>query len=48
MSRALRSWRGTDEAGGPVLGVVPDTDYGEETFTLDEDSMLVMVTDGVV
>ncbi|MFE5815652.1 SpoIIE family protein phosphatase [Streptomyces sp. NPDC056479] len=35
-------------AGGPVLGVVPDTEYREETFTLDEDSALVMVTDGVV
>jgi serine phosphatase RsbU (regulator of sigma subunit) len=34
--------------GGPVLGVVPGTEYGEETFTLDEDSVLVMVTDGVV
>ncbi|MFJ9034866.1 SpoIIE family protein phosphatase [Streptomyces sp. NPDC102274] len=34
--------------GGPVLGVVPDTEYREETFTLDEDSTLVMVTDGVV
>ncbi|MFF3581228.1 SpoIIE family protein phosphatase [Streptomyces mirabilis] len=34
--------------GGPVLGVVPDTVYAEGTFTLDEDSALVMVTDGVV
>ncbi|MFE4654830.1 SpoIIE family protein phosphatase [Streptomyces sp. NPDC056707] len=34
--------------GGPVLGVVPDTEYREETFALDEDSALVMVTDGVV
>jgi serine phosphatase RsbU (regulator of sigma subunit) len=34
--------------GGPVLGVVPGTEYCEETFTLDEDSVLVMVTDGVV
>ncbi|MFF7470857.1 SpoIIE family protein phosphatase [Streptomyces sp. NPDC008092] len=34
--------------GGPVLGVVPDTDYQEETFTLDRGSALVMVTDGVV
>ncbi|MFF3876241.1 SpoIIE family protein phosphatase [Streptomyces sp. NPDC001978] len=34
--------------GGPVLGVVPDTEYREETFTLDEDSALVLVTDGVV
>ncbi|MER6221023.1 SpoIIE family protein phosphatase [Streptomyces sp900105755] len=34
--------------GGPVLGVVPDTDYQEETFTLDEGGALVMVTDGVV
>ncbi|MGW0625231.1 SpoIIE family protein phosphatase [Streptomyces sp. NPDC002758] len=34
--------------GGPVLGVVPDTEYREETFTLDEDSALVMITDGVV
>ncbi|MFE8942497.1 SpoIIE family protein phosphatase [Streptomyces sp. NPDC007856] len=34
--------------GGPVLGVVPGTEYREETFTLDEDSALVMVTDGVV
>lgn len=35
-------------AGGPVLAVVPGTEYHEETFTLDEDSALVMVTDGVV
>ncbi|MFD9513908.1 SpoIIE family protein phosphatase [Streptomyces mirabilis] len=35
-------------AGGPVLGVVSDIEYHEETFTLDEDSALVMVTDGVV
>ncbi|MFF4395224.1 SpoIIE family protein phosphatase [Streptomyces sp. NPDC001480] len=34
--------------GGPVLGVVPDIEYREETFTLDADSALVMVTDGVV
>ncbi|MFJ7946494.1 SpoIIE family protein phosphatase [Streptomyces sp. NPDC096354] len=34
--------------GGPVLGVLPGTDYPEETFTLDEDSALIMVTDGVV
>ncbi|MET7552133.1 SpoIIE family protein phosphatase [Streptomyces sp. NPDC005479] len=34
--------------GGPVLGVVPEADYAEATFTLDEDSTLVMVTDGVV
>jgi serine phosphatase RsbU (regulator of sigma subunit) len=34
--------------GGPVLGVVLGTEYGEETFALHEDSALVMVTDGVV
>ncbi|MFD3496253.1 SpoIIE family protein phosphatase [Streptomyces sp. NPDC058690] len=34
--------------GGPVLGVLPSMDYAEETFTLNEDSALVMVTDGVV
>ncbi|MGW7614418.1 SpoIIE family protein phosphatase [Streptomyces antimycoticus] len=34
--------------GGPVLGIVPDTDYPQATFTLDKDSALVMVTDGVV
>ncbi|SFF71064.1 SpoIIE family protein phosphatase [Streptomyces mirabilis] len=34
--------------GGPVLGVVPGIEYREEIFTLDEDSALVMVTDGVV
>ncbi|MGW3725583.1 SpoIIE family protein phosphatase [Streptomyces sp. NPDC000851] len=34
--------------GGPVLGVLSGIKYGEETFTLDEDSALVMVTDGVV
>ncbi|MET8326132.1 PP2C family protein-serine/threonine phosphatase [Streptomyces sp. NPDC005181] len=34
--------------GGPVLGVLPGTEYDEETFTLDKDSALVMVTDGVV
>ncbi|SNT45732.1 SpoIIE family protein phosphatase [Actinacidiphila glaucinigra] len=34
--------------GGPVLGVLPDIDYAEETFTLEEGTALVMVTDGVV
>lgn len=34
--------------GGPVLGVLPDADYSEETFTLDKDAALVLVTDGVV
>ncbi|MEV6993708.1 SpoIIE family protein phosphatase [Streptomyces sp. NPDC093228] len=34
--------------GGPVLGVLPDADYPEGTFTLDKDAALVMVTDGVV
>jgi serine phosphatase RsbU (regulator of sigma subunit) len=34
--------------GGPVLGVLADADYAEETFTLDKDAALVMVTDGVV
>ncbi|MFF2999502.1 PP2C family protein-serine/threonine phosphatase [Streptomyces sp. NPDC057950] len=34
--------------GGPVLGVVAGTDYREETFTLEEGTALVMVTDGVV
>ncbi|MEU1529895.1 SpoIIE family protein phosphatase [Streptomyces fagopyri] len=34
--------------GGPVLGVLPDADYAEETFTLEKDTALVMVTDGVV
>lgn len=34
--------------GGPVLGILPGTDYPEETFTLDKDSVLVLVTDGVV
>lgn len=34
--------------GGLVLGVLPDTEYSEETFALDHDSALVLVTDGVV
>jgi serine phosphatase RsbU (regulator of sigma subunit) len=34
--------------GGPVLGVLRGTDYLEETFTLEEGTALVMVTDGVV
>lgn len=34
--------------GGPLLGLAPDTHYPEETFTLDEDSAPVMVTDDVV
>ncbi|MFD3452021.1 SpoIIE family protein phosphatase [Streptomyces sp. NPDC058691] len=34
--------------GGPVLGILPDAEYPQETFTLDKDSALVMVTDGVV
>jgi serine phosphatase RsbU (regulator of sigma subunit) len=33
---------------GPVLGIVPDTEYPQETFTLEEGAALVMVTDGVV
>jgi serine phosphatase RsbU (regulator of sigma subunit)/PAS domain-containing protein len=35
-------------SGGPVLGIVSDADYPEESFVLDRDSALVMVTDGVV
>ncbi|MFE6551555.1 SpoIIE family protein phosphatase [Streptomyces sp. NPDC057746] len=34
--------------GGPVLGVLPGIKFREETFALDEDSALVLVTDGVV
>ncbi|KOV53261.1 hypothetical protein ADL00_35035 [Streptomyces sp. AS58] len=34
--------------GGPVLGVLPDNDYADETFMLEHDTALVMVTDGVV
>ncbi|MFF3559542.1 SpoIIE family protein phosphatase [Streptomyces sp. NPDC002574] len=34
--------------GGPVLGVLPGMDYPEETFTLEEGTALVMVTDGLV
>ncbi|MFJ2391583.1 MULTISPECIES: SpoIIE family protein phosphatase [unclassified Streptomyces] len=34
--------------GGPVLGVMSDIEYSEGTFTLEEDSALVMVTDGLV
>ncbi|MFJ4848467.1 MULTISPECIES: SpoIIE family protein phosphatase [unclassified Streptomyces] len=34
--------------GGPVLGVLPDIDYREETFTLEQGTALVMVTDGLV
>ena len=34
--------------GGPVLGVLPDAEYPEDTFELDRDCALVMVTDGVV
>ncbi|MEU9379888.1 SpoIIE family protein phosphatase [Streptomyces sp. NPDC048279] len=33
---------------GPVLGIVSGTEYPEETFTLEEGTALVMVTDGVV
>ncbi|GAA3791569.1 SpoIIE family protein phosphatase [Streptomyces chiangmaiensis] len=47
-ARSDGSHRLRELPGGPVLGVVPDTKYCEETFTLDEDSVLVMVTDGVV
>ncbi|MEV6762281.1 SpoIIE family protein phosphatase [Streptomyces sp. NPDC051105] len=35
-------------SGGPLLGVLPDAEYPQETFTLDKDTALVMVTDGVV
>ncbi|MEU2623387.1 SpoIIE family protein phosphatase [Streptomyces sp. NPDC007157] len=34
--------------GGPLLGVLPDADYPQDTFMLDKDTALVMVTDGVV
>ncbi|MFJ4844453.1 MULTISPECIES: SpoIIE family protein phosphatase [unclassified Streptomyces] len=33
---------------GPVLGIMPDADYPQEIFILDEDTALVLVTDGVV
>ncbi|MFE3269318.1 SpoIIE family protein phosphatase [Streptomyces sp. NPDC059215] len=42
-SHSIREMR-----GGPVLGVLPDADYAEETFSLDTHTALVMVTDGVV
>ncbi|GAA3783619.1 SpoIIE family protein phosphatase [Streptomyces chiangmaiensis] len=35
-------------SGGPVLGVVPEADYPEEAFTLEKDTALIMITDGVV
>ncbi|MEV6655196.1 SpoIIE family protein phosphatase [Streptomyces sp. NPDC051219] len=35
-------------AGGPVLGVLPGTDYLEDTFTLEDGTALIMLTDGVV
>ncbi|MGW1888275.1 SpoIIE family protein phosphatase [Streptomyces sp. NPDC001970] len=34
--------------GGPVLGILPDSEYQQETFTLDKGTALVMVTDGLV
>lgn len=34
--------------GGPVLGVVPEADYPLGTFSLDKDSALIMLTDGLV
>ncbi|MEV6053440.1 PP2C family protein-serine/threonine phosphatase [Streptomyces sp. NPDC052107] len=34
--------------GGPLLGVLPDAEYPQGTFTLDKATALVMVTDGVV
>lgn len=34
--------------GGPVLGVLPGAEYAEETFTLDKNTALVMVTNGEV
>jgi serine phosphatase RsbU (regulator of sigma subunit) len=37
-----------DLPGGLLLGIVPVPAYPEETFMLDHDSALVMVTDGVV
>lgn len=35
-------------SAGPVLGIVPGAEYPAETFTLEEGTALVMVTDGVV
>jgi hypothetical protein len=35
-------------AGGPVLGVLSSEGYLNETFALDTDTVLIMVTDGVV
>ncbi|MBL1083593.1 SpoIIE family protein phosphatase [Streptomyces actinomycinicus] len=42
------SYKVRELPGGPVLGVLSGTEYREEVFALDDDSALVMVTDGVV
>lgn len=34
--------------GGPVLGILPDADYGSDTISLDEGDVLAFFTDGVV
>jgi sigma-B regulation protein RsbU (phosphoserine phosphatase) len=35
------------EAGGPVLGVFPDCEFGQETITLNIGDRLLLFTDGV-
>jgi serine phosphatase RsbU (regulator of sigma subunit) len=34
--------------GGPVLGVLAGADYDHDSFSLDKDTALILVTDGVV
>ncbi|MFF3660259.1 SpoIIE family protein phosphatase [Streptomyces olivochromogenes] len=46
--REVRSSEVNELPGRPVLEVLSGTDYLEETFTLEEGTALVMVTDSVV
>ena len=42
------SFLGRESKKGPPLGILPDIEYDQETFSLDENSSVVIYTDGVI
>jgi sigma-B regulation protein RsbU (phosphoserine phosphatase) len=39
---------GSYEAKGPPLGILPDAEYGQDNFQLNEKGMLLVYTDGII
>jgi serine phosphatase RsbU (regulator of sigma subunit) len=39
---------GSNETKGPPLGILPDAEYGQERFVLNEEEMILIYTDGII